>query len=327
LLAGHTRLFLAPDGDLTRVPFAALPGPGGRYLIDDYHLSYVTTGRDLLRHGAARPCDPRPPLVVADPDFDLAASPSPAVGDPAAFDGQSRDLERSGLAFRPLPGTRREGEKIAELLQVEPLMGDRALESTIKGHPSPGILHIATHGFFLPSLEVDREREGEREAAWAQAEGSSRGFLGAGAENPLLRSGLALAGANVRLRRGALPAEAEDGILNGEDVLGLDLLDNELTVLSACETALGDVLVGDGVHGLCRAFAIAGARTLVMSLWKVPDLHTRELMEDFYRRVLDGRPRADALREAQSAMKARAPALLNWGAFICQGDPGPLQGN
>jgi CHAT domain-containing protein len=107
-------------------------------------------------------------------------------------------------------------------------------------------------------------------------------------------------------------------------VTGLDLLATELVVLSACETGLGQVHLGEGVFGLRRAFVLAGARTLVMSLWKVPDEPTRELMEDFYARLLAGQSRAEALRQAQLAMKAKYPDPFYWGAFICQGDPSPL---
>jgi CHAT domain-containing protein len=126
------------------------------------------------------------------------------------------------------------------------------------------------------------------------------------------------------LQRGTLPAEAEDGLLTAEDVTGLDLLDTDLAVLSACETGLGEIRAGEGVFGLRRAFVLAGAKTLVISLWKVPDEPTRELMEDFYRRVLTGQGRAQALREAQLVLKVKYPEPFFWGAFICQGDPGPL---
>jgi CHAT domain-containing protein len=143
-------------------------------------------------------------------------------------------------------------------------------------------------------------------------------------ENPMLRSGLALAGANTWLKAGNPPEEAEDGLLTAEDVTGLDLQATELVVLSACETGLGQVHVGEGVFGLRRAFVLAGARTLVMSLWKVPDEPTRELMEDFYARLLAGQARAEALRQAQLALKAKYPEPFYWGAFICQGDPSPL---
>lgn len=145
----------------------------------------------------------------------------------------------------------------------------------------------------------------------------------------MLRSGLALAGVNTWLETGELMEEVEDGLLTAEDVTGLDLLDTELVVFSACDTGLGEVRVGEGVFGLRRAFVLAGAKTLVMSLWKVPDEQTRELMEDFYRRILgaDGKTpqsRADALRDAQLAMKAKHPEPLYWGAFICQGYDEPL---
>ncbi len=121
-----------------------------------------------------------------------------------------------------------------------------------------------------------------------------------------------------------LPAEAEDGLLTAEDVTGMDLLDTELVVLSACNTGLGEIRTGEGVFGLRRAFVLAGAKTLIMSLWKVPDEETRDLMEDFYRRILAGEPRAEALRNAQLTVKARCPHPYFWGAFICQGNPGPL---
>ena len=141
-----------------------------------------------------------------------------------------------------------------------------------------------------------------------------------------MRSGLALAGANTFLRGGPLPEEAEDGLLTAEDVSGLDLLATELVVLSACETGLGEVRTGEGVFGLQRAFTLAGARTLVMSLWSVPDEATRELMEEFYRRILAGEGRADALRHAQLKLRQKYPDPYFWGAFICQGDPAPLRG-
>jgi CHAT domain-containing protein len=123
-------------------------------------------------------------------------------------------------------------------------------------------------------------------------------------ENPMLRSGLALAGANTWLARQPLPAEAEDGLLTAEDALGLNLLDTELVVLSAWETGLGDVRVGEGVFGLRRAFVLAGTKTLVMSLWKVPDIATAILMERFYDNLLTRTlPRDESLREAQEYVR------------------------
>jgi CHAT domain-containing protein len=169
-------------------------------------------------------------------------------------------------------------------------------------------LHVATHGFFLPDPEADGDG-GVRLAA---------------PENPLFRSGLALAGANTWLKGGAPPAEAEDGLLTAEDVTGLDLAGTELVVLSACETGLGQVRAGEGVFGLRRAFQLAGARTVVMSLWKVPDGPTQELIPEFFRHLLAGVPRADALRRARLELRRRCPDPRAWGAFVLQGDPSPL---
>ena len=149
--------------------------------------------------------------------------------------------------------------------------------------------------------------------------------LSRGMENPLPRSGLVLAGANTWLQGKAISPEAEDGILTAENASGLELLFTDMVVLSACQTGLGDIKAGEGVFGLRGAFLLAGAKTLVMSLWKIPDEETRTLMEGFYRSVLEGRPRAEALREAQLEIKAASPEPLFWGAFISRGDPGALR--
>src|SRR5205085_8000015 len=114
---------------------------------------------------------------------------------------------------------------------------------------------------------------------------------------------------------------AEDGLLTAEDVSGLDLSGTQLVVLSACETGLGEVHIGEGVFGLRRAFVLAGARAVVMSLWKVPDGPTHELMADLYGRLLAGEPVAEALRGAQLALRQRHPEPYFWGAFVCLGDP------
>jgi hypothetical protein len=360
-LGNRTRLLIAPDGDLARLPFEVLPAANGRRPIDDYQLSYLSCGRDVLRFGAATTGQPGVPLIVADPDFDLemaamrepaqpkagfwsrllgrgkkaTAMPTESAQTPAtnacSVGRHSRDLvrDRGDYHFHRLPGTRAEGTQIATLLDVSPWLDHTALEGRLKtACHSPRILHLATHGFFLPDQERDLNREGRGPGFdFGEFSGAKDGLArlsGPMMENPMLRSGLALAGANTWLNRGELPEEAEDGLLTAEDVSGLDLLATELVVLSACETGLGQVDVGEGVFGLRRAFVLADAKTLVMSLWKVPDEQTCELMGDFYRRLLAGRGRADALREAQLAMKDKYPDPFYWGAFICQGDPSPL---
>jgi tetratricopeptide (TPR) repeat protein/CHAT domain-containing protein len=344
-LGGCRRLFLAPDGDLNRLPFEALPLADGRHLLDAYRISYVSVGRDLLRLQVHSDRQPAEPVVAADPDFDLGlgpraapperpgtATPAPRPGLWGRLFGQgraaaaprsasqppdrtvalalaagrlSRDLDRSTYHFAPLPGTRAEGERVARRLGVRPLLAGAALEGRLKACRSPRALHVATHGFFLPDQPPDLNAVGRNLELLGGSAGPGLGRLtGPGMESPMLRSGLALAGANAFLRGAALPPEAEDGLLTAEDVAGLDLLDTELVVLSACETGLGAIHFGEGVLGLRRAFIVAGARTLVLSLWKVPDLATAFVMDRLYDNLLArGLDRDLALSEAQRATR------------------------
>jgi CHAT domain-containing protein len=328
------QLFLAPDGNLSRLPFEALPAEDGTRLIDHFRISYVSVGRDLLRFTAASNRQAQAPVVMADPDFDLTAPMIKSFAEVPDPDGRrSADLAKYSLAFRRLPGTRQEGELIAQALGVQGMFDGQAVVGSLKALRSPRILHLATHGFFLPDQQRDPNKEPSSNINSPVAIRGSGGIdspdrlawlMGQHLENPLLRSGLAFAGANTWNRGAAVPPEAEDGLLTAEDVSGMDLLGTELVVLSACETGLGAVQIGEGVFGLRRTFMLAGAKTLVMSLWKVPDKQTQELMEDFYQRLLAGQPRAEALRGAQLAIKEKYPHPRFWGAFICQGNPGPL---
>ncbi|BCG62921.1 MAG: hypothetical protein methR_P0592 [Methyloprofundus sp.] len=312
VLGENTRLLLSPDGDLTRLPFEVLPTEQGGRLIDHYDISYLAVGRDVLRFGEKSGREPAAPLVLADPDFDLSASPSLAVDQnndtglntllSARSTGRySRDFNRADLHFGQLPGTQIEGERIADLLDVKPWTDVTALESDLKNIRSPVILHLATHGFFLEDQKNDPNQYVRDLGSidWSSNDNLQR-LNAHGLENPLLRSGLALAGVNTWLTHGNPPEAAEDGLLTAEDVTGLNLLDTELVVLSACETGLGEVQVGEGVLGLRRSFILAGAKTLIMSLWKVPDLATAILMERLYQNLLKKHlPRDQALREAQ----------------------------
>jgi CHAT domain-containing protein len=375
-IGDRRRLVIAPDGDLNRLPFEVLPIAPGRRLIDQYQVSYVTVGRDLKQPPRPARETSQSPLVLADPDFDADREPCEgprlaAAAPPVRL--RSVELEAAAPRFTPLPGSRAEGERVADLLGVPARSGTEASVSCLQSCRSPRILHVATHGFFLADQDLEAERvkamleaqpwmdEAVLEARRAARERSMLNLLQiyglprailqpdllaelndlrretlavrrivSGAhrltdlelENPLFRSGLALVGANASLRNPA-PRD-DDGLLTAEDLTGLDLRGTELVVLSACETGLGDVRSSEGVFGLRRAFALAGARTLVMSLWKVPDEPTCALMEDFSRRLLAGEGRAEALRQAQLALRARYPHPSDWGAFICQGDPSPL---
>lgn len=320
-LAGVESILIAPDGELACVPFEALPGRDGGYLVDEMRISYLSVGRELLAVG--RPPTPvamTPAVVVADPDYDLGVAP--AVPEPTtATTPVLRELIARGTRFTALPGAAIEGREVADLLGVGAWLGAEACEGRVKACRSPRILHLATHAFFLERLASDPER-----AAAAGGEFERHSWLEVPPADPLLRAGLVLAGANSALAGLPTPADAEDGVLTADDVLAMELHGTQLVVLSACETGLGHVTSGEGVFGLRRAFAVAGARSLLLSLWKVPDDDTRELMVVFYRHLLAGMARVEALRAAQRVIRARRPQPFYWAAFVCQGDPGPMPG-
>jgi CHAT domain-containing protein/tetratricopeptide (TPR) repeat protein len=325
-------LLICADGELNRIPFEALPTASGRFLIDDYWMSYLSVGRDLVRFQSNEAGCPSKPLVLADPDFDLAIDsstgpappPTTASGPDLAHPRISRDIGRLVRRFDRLRGTRLEGRIVARLLGVEPWMGASALEGRLKGCHSPSVLHLATHGFFLDDQGQPADEVPEILWQGGGRSGTSR-LMSASLENPLLRSGLALSGANTWLRRASLPPEAEDGILTAADVALLDLAHTDLVVLSACETGLGTIQITEGVFGLRRAFVTAGAKTLVLSLWKVADKQTQQLMSWFYAGLAKGLAREKALREAKLCLRQRNPDPYYWAAFICQGQTGPLR--
>jgi CHAT domain-containing protein len=237
------------------------------------------------------------------------------------------------MKFPPLPASRKEADEIASLWRrhapdssaggaVLKLTGARAAEEAFKRlAPGRKILHLATHGFFLD--ERCPSALGTRPGGEPRAGGEPPPPLIG--ENPLLLSGLVLAGANRREAPGS-SADAEDGILTAEEIASLDLSGVEWAVLSACETGLGKVQAGEGVLGLRRAFQVAGAGTLIMSLWRVDDEAAREWMRRLYEGRLSGLSTAEAIREASLGMlEARRRAgrdthPASWGAFVAAGD-------
>lgn len=313
-LAGVEHLLVSPDGALNLIPFEALPvsssqGLAGRYLIERYTLSYLTSGRDLLRLQASAPAAASAPLVIADPQF----------GEPNVFAGLERNTapvtnlqrrrsvttghELKEVYFAPLFATAQEARTIKTLFQAATVLtGAQATEAALKQAQAPQLLHIATHGFFL--ADTANQPTAKR--------------------NPLLRSGLALAQANLRQQNTA----GEDGILTALEAAGLNLWGTRLVTLSACDTGLGEVRNGEGVYGLRRAFALAGAETLVMSLWPVSDLVTRELMTAYYANLQRGQGRGAALRAAQLQLLKRPDrrAPYYWASFIQAGEWGNLNG-
>jgi CHAT domain-containing protein len=241
---------------------------------------------------------------------------------PGLLQSVGSDFNRAQIHFPHLKGTAGEARAIKAILPRATLLtGAQATESALKQLHSPAILHIATHGFFFRDQEL--KLVGGRDVGSAAVR--SVGATGQQIENPLLRSGLALAGANLRLGRAD---QVDDGILTALEAAGLDLFGTKLVALSACDTGVGEVKNGEGVFGLRRALALAGSETQIMSLWPVSDLSTRDLMIEYYKRLRRGEGRGDGLRRAQLEMlkgKSRRHPFY-WASFIQSGEWANLEG-
>ncbi len=321
LLGDATHLLVSPDGALNLIPFEALVDEQNRFLIERYSFNYLTSGRDLLRLQVARN-SPGNPLVLADPSFGEPETARIAKADTRKLNERSHGRKRQSVTtgndlshvyFAPLDGTQREARTIKSLFpEVSLLTRSEATEAHLKQVAAPRLLHIATHGFFLSDGPTASDTRGTR-AISASAK----------IENPLLRSGLALAGANLRSS-----GTGDDGILTALEASGLNLWGTKLVVLSACDTGVGEVKNGEGVYGLRRALVLAGAETLVMSLWPVSDYVTREMMTAYYKGLKQGQGRGEALREVQLSMlkhKGREHPFY-WASFIQSGEWANLEG-
>ncbi|MBD0268846.1 MAG: CHAT domain-containing protein, partial [Cyanobacteria bacterium Co-bin8] len=325
LLGDVTHLLVAPDSQLNLLPFAAMVDEHNRYLVESYTFTYLTSGRDLLRLQNPAPSR-QPAVIMANPDYTTVATGATARnGAEAAAFPQPRGI--ADLRFGPLPGTEVEANAITPLLPNPLLLTEAAAtENALKQVQAPSILHIATHGFFLEDLEFGPpigSSRGEIEIVSATSTGFSAPLSSnrpTSSENPLLRSGLALAGFNSRASAG------EDGVLTALEAANLDLRGTRLVVLSACETGLGAVSVGEGVYGLRRAFVMAGAESLLMSLWLVDDQGTADLMTLYYQRLLNGEGRSEALRQVQLNMLASSDYEhpFYWAAFMFSGNWLPI---
>jgi CHAT domain-containing protein/tetratricopeptide (TPR) repeat protein len=307
-LRSASLVLVVPDGALGLLSLATLPAADGTYVLEGTRtLHYLSAERDLAQP-ASRPTG-HGLLTLGGADFDARPdAPSRVARAGPIYRGPSSACAGvRSIRFDPLLATLTEVDEIGAAwkrkgTEVLALIGAEANEATLKrAAPGRRILHLATHGYFLQS---------DCAGGW---------------DNLLLSSGLALAGAN---RRGDPPAgpDAEDGVLTAEEIAALDLSGVEWAVLSACETGVGRVLPGEGVLGLRRAFEIAGARTLIMSLWPVEDEATRSWMKELYRERLAGRPTAVAVREAglrilaKQRRQERSTHPYFWGAFVAAGD-------
>ncbi|MBW4671734.1 MAG: tetratricopeptide repeat protein [Cyanomargarita calcarea GSE-NOS-MK-12-04C] len=315
LLGDVRHLLLSPDGQLNLIPFEALKDEQNKYLVQRYAFSYLTTGRDLLRlQTTAKQLSN--PVVFANIDYQqqetvIAANPTAKT----RGSQNQRSVDFANLTYQPLKATLEEGEKIKEIFpKTNILIGEKATEAAIKQLKTPNILHLATHGFFLPDKELKPIPSAMNDLN--QLEKPKYFNL----ENPLLRSGLALAGFNSRQNKQS--NNTDDGVLTALEVAGLNLRGTELVVLSACETGVGDVKTGDGVYGLRRALVIAGSQTQLLSLWLVDDGGTKDLMVKYYEKVKAGKGRHEALRETQLEFlnnpKYQHPYY--WASFIPSGN-------
>lgn len=301
-LMGAKRLTLSPDGALWLLPWSVLPVAEGKCLIEDYSLQYVLSGRDLLPNETEK-VGTSAPVLFADPDFDsppdktkqsiAAVYPKLQIAD-AAPTGTARSLLPR---VDRLPNTAIEAETVSPLIRKylntapQPYTNNYALETIVKRVDRPTLLVLSTHGFFLPEQDVLRD---DRRAVTSDTRNVPLTPDGKPLENPLLRCGLLLAGCNAKQA-----ADGDDGILTGMEIVGIDLRGTQLVVLSACETGVGKVRNGEGVAGLRQAFQLAGAQSVVASLWQVPDRDSMLIMSDFFQNLAEGQSRTDALRNAQ----------------------------
>lgn len=325
-LKGITKVYLSPSGVLNKISFAAIRTSEGELLLEKYKLNYIGNVKDIpgnKRNLSSLETFNKFAAVFGGAEYDLDSNE--IIANKIKF--KSEDLSKTYFVLNDnkkaqkenkkgnwdyLKGTLAECEHISNVFEkeniiVQKYIGKDASEDAIKNlnaKNSPFILHISTHGFFFPEMRKNYSKEITGSELFKRS------------DNPLLRSGLILSGAN-RVWSGQEPIEgAEDGVLTAFEVCNMDLQNTELVVLSACETGLGDIMGGEGVYGLQRAFKVAGARTIIMSLWKVPDKETVELMELFYKNWLENKmSKEDAFNQAQRELSKKYPPYF-WAAFV-----------
>jgi CHAT domain-containing protein len=333
-LDGAEVVYLVPEGPLHTVNFAALPFSDGSYLVEKGPIiQYLAVERDLANQGSPAPQRNRL-LAFAAPAFDdRPTGPStPAEG----LELQTRSSEvqcRSfqNLRFGPLNEALQEGKEVtehwisgAEEQEATLITGRDATEAQLRRLAGEyGVLHLATHGFFLTdtcsTVNLGSATRGVGKVSFMKPPGS--GFkIG---ENPLLLSGLAFAGANQRTSEAS---GVNDGILTAAEIAGLNLDGVRLAVLSACDTGLGGVQTGEGILGLNRAFRMAGVESLVLSLWPVQDRLARDWSRLFYASYLEhDRNVARAVHETNLALlkerrdQGQSTNPTHWAAFIASG--------
>ena len=350
-LEGVSRVFIVPDDAINLVSFAAFPVGQSRYLLEDGPvIHYLSAERDLVEAEQPSSSAGRGLLAIGDPAFADASlfgkagavTPPVATTASAALRSAPTQCESfQSMQFRRLPGSGSEAREVADLWRSlrltdaesgSAVLGPDASEGAFKQQgPGRRILHLATHGYFLGD-ECASAPDGTRAVGGLATSGGrmtakperQQARSQQLPENPLLLSGLVLAGAN---RRALAGPDEDDGILTAEEVASLNLEGVEWAVLSACDTGLGQLRSGEGVLGLRRAFQVAGARTIIMSLWPVEDrsarLWMRALYEGRLKRHLDT---ADSVREAALTVlrdrrrQGQSTHPFYWAGFVAAGD-------
>ncbi|GIV36996.1 MAG: hypothetical protein KatS3mg032_1375 [Cyclobacteriaceae bacterium] len=317
----HVRkVYVVPDGIYHTINLNTLYNPAtGKYLADEYSIHLLGSSLDFMHYFGKPVLQKRnyrqyntwlfgyPNYTGTEPTQQVTEKTRERVVNLFRGDSTQRFFDLDGGHVTVLEGTRIEVDEINKILkskgiQSTVLTGNDASEKQLKQLQSPDVLHLATHGFFLRQYDrLDPEKQIRVK------------------ENPLMRSGLLMAGAELGLR-GERTTFDEDGILFAQEVQLLDLKNTELVVLSACETGLGEIKHGEGVYGLQRALQEAGAKNIIMSLWKVDDQVTQQLMTQFYTLLFSGKSKRSAFQEAQSIIRQQYPQPYYWGAFVMIGE-------
>ncbi len=280
-IGGIDKIYLSSDGVYNQLSVNSFKIPTGDYVIDNLTILNVSSLRSLVEtKGAATSA--KTALLIGNPTYGSAE-------------------------ISPLPGTGKEIATISSILKVNGYKNTvyqttAATEKNIKEAKSPKLLHIATHGFFVEDIKANNN----------QVFSVPLNNIN---ENVLLRSGLLLANAGKL----DFTSGGDNGVLTAYEAMNLDLTNTDLVVLSACETGLGDIMSGEGVYGLQRSFEVAGAKAVIMSLWKVDDVATQLLMTSFYKNWVGSKNKLQSFRKAQKALKAKYPEPYYWGAFVMQG--------
>lgn len=318
-LQGITTIYLSSTGLGYQIDFAALPLSENQTLGEKYNLHILSSPAELVNYKVSS-LDKKSNIELllyggidynkSNPKTEIDNDIVEPTNDIAALRSQ---IGISGFDY--LNGTNNE---INQIQLKGSLNGftttvykeSEATEESIKqldGRTTPYVLHLATHGFFTPDPKQEIPDD-----IFAE-QGKSKIYKAS--DDPMMRSGLLLAGANNYWGKSSGDTTTEDGILKASEISNLDLSACQLVVLSACETGLGDVKGSEGVFGLQRAFKMAGVKNIIMSLWKVPDTQTAELFDIFYSECFAGKTIHEAFQSAQSQMKAKYSPYY-WAGFV-----------